>query len=167
MSNNDLIKLMSDTYEFSECELSSLQKNDLNNIRKFIGNTYSMISNFVFIDFHNNFTYESFEDMKNDFNNGILKISTKYNFSPVLGDVYNLLFRASHDYFHLLLNEPFSFDGELKVYKFTCNLTNNQLIHKVLRSEILYQSCYSSLHNGEFIMPQKLILKDFHKDFKI
>jgi len=88
---------------------------------------------------------------------GVLEISVDFNNPVVLSPAANLFFRAIHDSHHLLLNAPFSWEGELKTVRHFCSLTNNPIFHRILFSEIILQAAaYCVL--GRFPDEQKLIL---------
>lgn len=66
--------------------------------------------------------YRSFISMKNDIqNNNRLKIFTGNSDHPIWSREINILFRLYHDYYgHYKNNCPFTFTGELLVYKYHC-----------------------------------------------
>lgn len=89
---------------------------------------------------------------------GRLKISTRNNKS-IFDENTNLMFRAIHDYHHVINNYDFSFTGEARacIY-FTKLFPYNKEIRQILFSEITLQAAYF-LHYGKF-GSQKLVIVD-------
>ena len=83
-----------------------------------------------------------------------LLISSAHSEHPVLTPAQNVEFRALHDHHHLLTAAGFGWAGELATYHLAC-ATAPEMIHWILRSEILLQAAYK-LETGEFA-EQKLV----------
>lgn len=102
--------------------------------------------------------YANLEEMTNGIESGnILRISSDHNNSALLPGDLNLKFRAVHDYFHYLLQQPFDFKGELNVYKATKFLHQSDIGKRMLYSEIVLQAAYATYFNG-FPQTQKVII---------
>ena len=85
---------------------------------------------------------------------GRLLISAAHSEHPVLTPEQNVRFRAVHDHHHLLTAAGFGWAGEKAAYDLAC-ATAPEMIHWVLRSEILLQAAYK-LETGLFAK-QKLV----------
>ncbi|MCL1467141.1 hypothetical protein [Argonema galeatum] len=89
---------------------------------------------------------------------GVLEISVDFNNPVVLSPATNLFFRAIHDSHHILLNAPFSWEGEIKAVRHFCSLTKNNIFHRILFSEIILQAAAYFALGGQFPNEQKLVL---------
>jgi hypothetical protein len=67
----------------------------------------------------------------------------------------NRRFRAVHDWHHILTGAGFGWEGEKATYDYAC-ATAPEMIHWILRSEILLQAAYR-LETGSFAAEQKLV----------
>jgi hypothetical protein len=111
-----------------------------------------------FIQMVNYNPYKNLEEMTKDVedNNRIL-ISTLNNDSQLLPGYLNLQFRAVHDYLHYLLQQPFDYTGEYKVYQAQKHVYKTKLRRQILYSEIVLQAAYCT-YFGKFADKQKVIL---------
>ena len=104
--------------------------------------------------------YASATELLADFQqNRRIQVSTDYNDPIVLHKEGNLQFRFIHDYHHCVLNADFSWEGEIKAYRYFCSLTHNETFHRILRSELIYQAAVC-VYLGYFPDTQKLVLSD-------
>ena len=85
---------------------------------------------------------------------GRLLVSAANGEHPVLTLEQNIQFRAVHDHHHLLTAAGFGWAGEKAAYDLAC-ATAPEMIHWILRSEILLQAAYK-LETGLFAK-QKLV----------
>lgn len=85
---------------------------------------------------------------------GVLFISTESIAHPYLTDVENALFRAVHDWHHIVVDADSTLNGEIATFEHACSTAPNE-IHWMLRSEIVLQAA-ACIATGEF-QPQKLV----------
>ena len=85
---------------------------------------------------------------------GVLFISVESISHPFLTDAENALFRAVHDWHHIVVNADSSLNGEMLAFEHACS-TAPSGIHWMLRSEILLQAA-ACIATGQF-QPQKLV----------
>jgi hypothetical protein len=107
-----------------------------------------------------------------DFRQGVIRVNTSGNDSLLWGKVYNLQFRAIHDYIHCMFELNFNFQDEVRAFNrqiefsledsFTLKFPymNWELYKKVLRSEIIYQAAIKEHFKVFDIDTQKIILED-------
>lgn len=86
----------------------------------------------------------------------VLLVSNLNNDSKLLPGDLNLKFRAVHDYLHYILQQPFNFLGEYKVYQAQKHIHKSKLRRQMLYSEVVLQAAYCE-HFGIFPQ-QKLVL---------
>ena len=99
-------------------EMHLLSEEDIKLLKDFTKHMYLEFSKsnaFIFqksepYDYINN----GFEKMREDSKKGFIKVSTAGDDSELLGD-YNLMFRASHDYIHILTDATFDYEDEILV----------------------------------------------------
>ena len=115
----------------------------------------------IVIDYVSGQPYTSAQDMRESFNRtGILKISTDFNDSPLMGPSVNLLFRAAHDLHHIRsANCEFNLDGEICAFTKFAKYTHFRMFRYILFSEIVGQVC-ALRHWGKGVTyaPQKTVL---------
>ncbi len=87
---------------------------------------------------------------------GRLLITTANSEHPFWDMRLNTMFRAVHDWHHLVVDRGFGWEGELAAYRFAVKHAPER-IHWILRSEILGQAAVA-LETGEF-PAQKLVYK--------
>lgn len=85
---------------------------------------------------------------------GVLVISTANSDHPFLTDIENALFRAVHDWHHIIVEADSTLNGEMLTFEHACTTAPVE-IHWMLRSEILLQAA-ACIATGEF-QPQKLV----------
>lgn len=85
---------------------------------------------------------------------GILRVSIAYNNHPFWGESTNAMFRAIHDWHHIILNCDDTLDGEIITY-LHARESAPDCIGWILRSEIVLQAAACIL-TGKF-QPQKLV----------
>lgn len=85
---------------------------------------------------------------------GVLFISTESISHPFLTDVENALFRAVHDWHHIVVDADSTLNGEMLTFEHACSTAPSE-IHWMLRSEILLQAA-ACIATGQF-QPQKLV----------
>lgn len=105
------------------------------------------------------FDYPSYEAMRDDWQaNGSIKINTDFSTGTIFGDPrVNWLFRAWHDYCHLLVDAPFDAEGERKAATEQINqvyvldgLSESEklLFARIIDIEVNGQMDYYVAHNG-------------------
>lgn len=162
MKTTDLIQREANKYLRYKDQLPNIPLCEVVNFRKEVEETYARIEaasiaplNILFVDED---PYKDLGEMTNDIRNfGRMKVSTLYNNSGLLPGNLNLKFRAVHDYFHYLLQQPFDFKGELNVYKATKFLHSSDIGKRILYSEIVLQAAYCTYFGG-FPDKQKVII---------
>lgn len=85
---------------------------------------------------------------------GVLFISVENISHPFLTDVENALFRAVHDWHHIVVDADSTLNGEILAFEHACSTAPSE-IWWMLRSEILLQAA-ACIATGEF-QPQKLV----------
>jgi hypothetical protein len=60
--------------------------------------------------------------------------------SPILTHHQNVMFRAVHDYHHVLAGADFTIGGEIKAFQHVARLTDNQTLKRFFFSEIVLQA---------------------------
>jgi ubiquinone biosynthesis protein Coq4 len=85
---------------------------------------------------------------------GVLFVSIESISHPFLTDVENALFRAVHDWHHILMDADSTLNGEIATFKHACTTAPRE-IWWMLRSEIVLQAA-ACIATGEF-QPQKLV----------
>lgn len=102
--------------------------------------------------------YENVEQLTNGIKTAnLLRVSEDFNDSRLLPGELNLKFRAVHDYLHYVLQQPFTAEGEIKVYKLQKRLHCSAIGKRILFSEVVLQACYAE-YFGVFAPQQKVIL---------
>lgn len=109
----------------------------------------------LFVDYE---PYENLEQLTADvLGNNIMKISSLNNSSLLLPGLFNLKFRAVHDYLHYFLQQPFGFAGEYKVYQAQKHMHKSRIGRQILFSEVVLQAAYCE-YFGTFAPTQKIVL---------
>ena len=85
---------------------------------------------------------------------GVLFISIESISHPFITDTENALFRAVHDWHHIVVDADSTLNGEMLTFEHACSTAPFE-IHWMLRSEILLQAA-ACIATGEF-QPQKLV----------
>lgn len=158
MRNDELIKRNALIYERYKCQLDTIDPKEIEQFRLEVRLAYNRIANLLDVQFVGNDPYPDLERMTSHVDHtGILLVSKLHNDSNLLSETENLMFRAVHDYFHYLLQQPFDFKGELNVYKATKYLHKSDIGKRLLYSEIVLQASYCTYFNG-FSDKQKVII---------
>jgi ribosomal protein S18 acetylase RimI-like enzyme len=91
--------------------------------------------------------YENAEQMHDDIDQGIYRVTSLHSHHPVWSVDTNVAFRVSHDLLgHGVAGSDFSFAGEVAAYQAECTATPEHL-WPVLFSEIIAQSAYANIHH--------------------
>jgi hypothetical protein len=163
-------------YSEAPDQLAEISQEDRIALRTVITRMFAFITYDEHYSVHFDFTiedpykYDTVREVRNDYIKGIIKVNVSGNNSELWGPVYNLMFRAIHDYIHAKHKLDFTYRDEIDAYyiqikssaPFMNNLTDKQarLYLEILRSEIVYQAAYKT-HFNEFHVPvQKIILQD-------
>lgn len=152
-------------------DLYLIKSYDIHTFRQLINAQFSEISKIIYFDFYNNdpYPYETIDELEKDFRNKVIKVNTSGNESELWGKVYNLQFRAIHDWIHCVHQLDFNYrhetraydlqlDYSLKEYGKQFHYINWDLYSNILRSEIVYQAAVKE-HFKEFHIDQKVILR--------
>lgn len=169
------IKRIAEAYVNAKDDLPGIPIHSRILLQRIINNMFSQISKeFVHFDFvkKDPYKYDTVKPMRFDYEHTQhIKINVSGNNSILWGPVYNLMFRAIHDFIHVNGSLDFNYTAEVNAYHQQINWTvshkhlaesnvNMALYERVLRSEIVYQAAYKT-HFGKFHVPvQKIILKD-------
>lgn len=121
--------------------MKEISDNDIKTIRDITSKAFTMLEKAVKIEFVTGQPYENHKQIIADFATGKMLISTDFNDSELFGETANLHFRAIHDFYHAILNEPFGYTGEANVYELQ-KLLYPAKYWKVLYSEIVLQTAY-------------------------
>lgn len=85
---------------------------------------------------------------------GVLFVSVDHISHPFLTDVENALFRAVHDWHHIVVDADSTLNGEMLTFEHACGTAPSE-IWWMLRSEIVLQAA-ACIATGSF-QPQKLV----------
>lgn len=85
---------------------------------------------------------------------GVLFVSTEHISHPFLANVENALFRAVHDWHHIVVDADSTLNGEIATFEHARSTAPRE-IWWMLRSEIVLQAA-ACIATGEF-QPQKLV----------
>lgn len=107
--------------------------------------------------------YASADELREDVAKGILRISTDFNVSPLLGEEINLLFRVAHDLHHAATATcNFELWGECCAFaKFAALAKGNGRLINILFSEIVAQVCFLRVFSR--YTDQRMIAHAFRK----
>ncbi len=161
-------------YNSSYDDFHAMHIYDVRNFQKLIQQQFADLSENIFFDFveYLPYKYDSIDKMIADFRKGTIKVNTSGNDSRLWGKVYNLQFRAIHDYIHCLHHLNFNFQDEVKAFEKQVRFSMQDrytrkfpymdwnLYYQTLRSEIIYQAAVKT-HSKLFDLDsQKIVLKD-------
>jgi hypothetical protein len=167
------IKRIALAYDDCEDQLHLIPEHKIHRFRRIVIDQFVYITKsahpqiyFDFVD-KDPYEYKLVEELMLDYQRGTLKINSSGNDSKLWGPVYNLMFRAVHDWIHCVKGYNFNYKDEVAAYKFQVEFSEAaggnvdwELYEKVLRSEIVYQAAYKTYFD-EFHVPfQKIILAD-------
>jgi hypothetical protein len=165
------IKRIAEGYVTADNEINIISEFQRIQFRTLICKMFDSLSHTVHFDFTKDdpYNYESIQEVLPDFNKGRIKVNVSGNDSELWGPVYNLMFRAIHDYIHARYKFEFTVEDEVKAYYEQIGLSKDYLTGtsadwimytKVLKSEIIYQACVKQ-HFGKFHLDeQKIILSE-------
>lgn len=174
VGNKREIKRIAEAYVKAKDDLPSITESDRLVLRGVIGRMFAGASNSIHFDFTKKdpYDYNTIKQMRWDYDHGhIVKVNVSGNNSKMWGPVYNLMFRAVHDYVHARWEFDFNYQAEVLAWERQLWLTKAQaaipmhigiydLYGKILRSEIVYQAAYKTYFK-EFHLPvQKIVLAD-------
>ena len=147
--NEQEVKTNSAIYVRGKDRTSSLSPDFISELNGKIDSLFnSFVKSSVNVCFVNGQPYNDLKEMQDDFfNKGRLLVSLDHNESPIFDKVSNLKNRAFHDYLHCILDAPFTYEGEKRVYKATCNFIPVKF-HKILYSEFVLQTAYTVNHGN-------------------
>ena len=150
------IQTTAERYKEHIDEVAGIPTSAIRNMHNLIQMQFSDISKKVHFQFVNNepYSYEKIEELDKDWREGTIKVNCTGNDSLFWGKLYNLQFRAIHDYIHCLHRLNFNYYDEVRAYQAQVNfgLTEYgkhipfldwELHNKILRSEIVYQAAVS------------------------
>lgn len=171
-TDRDAVERIAKAYAFAPDDFQYMRDADLHNMRKLIQAQFAYLSEKVYFDFVDTdpYPYVKIDELDADWRRGIIKVNTSGNESVLWGKVYNLQFRAIHDYIHCVHRLDFNFLAEAKAFKHQYEFSimdrfakqfpymDWELYQKVLRSEIVYQAAVKE-HYEQFHIDQKIILK--------
>lgn len=117
------------------------------------------------------YEYDKVAELMPDFERGKVIVNSTGNNSTFWGEAHNLMFRAIHDYIHVVNELDFNFEHEKEAYewqlidsltmadKYEVRGIDWKLYSSIIRSEIVYQAAVKT-HYGTFhLTNQKIILK--------
>lgn len=138
-------------------DLTSQVTNDKRNSLIYWNNkAFDFVESAVKVEYTSNDPYESVNDLILDVKtNGKMLIYSGHNNSSIFPAEDNLRFRAVHDFFHFILNEPFTYEGESNVYEYQKRWYSEDTWN-ILKSEIVYQTAFAVYYNK--FPDQKLVL---------
>lgn len=171
--SGNIIEKIAKGYAEADDDAPYIKDSDLHNMRQLINLQFAHLSQKVYFDFVDKdpYTYTKIDELDFDWRRGIIKVNTSGNDSMVWGKVYNLQFRAIHDYIHCLHRLDFNFYSEIEAFKkqyefslkdeFTTHFPymDWDLYKNVIRSEIVYQAAVKE-HFQQFHIDQKIVLAD-------
>lgn len=137
-------------------QLATIDPKEIEQYRSEIKEAYSRL--WVQIEFVEHDPYKNLEEMTRGIHQtNTLFISNLNNDSALLPGTLNLFFRAVHDHLHYLLQQPFDFEGEYKVYQAQKLMHKSKIAKQILYSEIVLQAAYCT-YFGKFADKQKIVL---------
>lgn len=143
MKTIDLIQREALKYERFKCQLTLIAPEEVEQFRSEVEQAYERLPKDLAIIFVDKDPYPDLFNMTRDIQDcNRMDVSSEHNESQLLPGDLNLKFRAVHDYFHYLLQQPFDFKGELNVYKATKFLHKSDIGKRILYSEIVLQAAY-------------------------
>jgi hypothetical protein len=94
--------------------------------------------------------YATHAEMRRDvLVNHRLKVFIGGTDSPVLSHHHNVMFRAIHDYHHIVCGSDFTLKGEIRTWRYVASLLQNLTLKKFLFSEIVLQAA-TAIKTGKF-----------------
>jgi hypothetical protein len=161
-------------YKASLDQLGEVSDDEIHLFRKLIQLQFADISKNIYFDFVEDhpYRYTYIDEMLLDFRKGFIKINTSGNDSRLWGKVYNLQFRAIHDYIHCLHHLDFNFPDEVKAFNKQIAFSvgaryalkfphlNWDKYTQALKSEIIYQAAVKAYFKVFDLDTQKIVLTE-------
>lgn len=159
MTNKQYIRKNALIYQRYKDNFNELTEQDLYEFRSEIVKAYNAIPlkeiKVLFVDVD---PYKTVAELTADVrNNRVMRVFSGGSDSKLLPGMLNLMFRAIHDYWHYVLQAPFTAEGEIKVFNRQAKHHTSITSQKILFSEVVLQACYAE-YFGEFASVQKVIL---------
>ena len=171
-AGTERIEQIAKAYKEHADDLPKISEKDRISFRSMINKQFSQLSLVRGITFDfpltDPYKYETIDELLPDFQNNLIRVNSSGNDSQLWGPVYNLMFRAIHDWIHVknlldfnYADELIAFWEQIKFSKLFPSLRFDfDLYAKCLRSEIIYQAAYKEYY-GEFHVPiQTIVLED-------
>jgi hypothetical protein len=169
------VELIAEHYKAATDNLPGILMEDIHNFRKLIQLQFADISKVIYFDFVDEYPYkyDFVDEMVADFKKGFIRVNTSGNDSRLWGKVYNLQFRAIHDFIHCLHHLHFNFTDEVTAYRKQMAFSRQDRYAKkfpfldwnmyeaVLRSEIIYQAAVKTNYKLIDLDTQKIVLDAF------
>ena len=175
MRNAAEIKRIAIAYEEAKDEIKKIPREQIHLFRKLIKDQFNFLTSHhssrpIYFDFvlEDPYEYIKVSEMLADFELGSIGVNCSGNDSKLWGPVYNLFFRAIHEWIHCNYKLDFNYEHEVEAFRRQMEFSTAggggkidwDLYEKVLRSEIVYQAAYKT-HFNVFHLPfQKIILAD-------
>jgi len=170
----DALGRLAEGYKKAADAIDNIPDYEVHAFRKLIQLQFADLSKIIYFDFVNHYPYEYKEvvEMIYDFRKGVIQVNTSGNDSKLWGKVYNLQFRAIHDYIHCLHNLDFNFPNEVRAfnqqlafskgsrYALKFPYLNWERYEAVLRSEIIYQAAIKEHFKVFDLDTQKIVLRE-------
>jgi hypothetical protein len=170
------VERIAKAYTEAPNEILSIPEDDCRIIHRLVTEQFTYLSKKRYFEFvpTEPYKYDVVSEMGADFfNRNKVVVNTTGNNSDFWGELYNLMFRGVHDYYHIHHGLDFNYLDEVEAYK-------NQFIHshwiasqagfardvnwslyaRLLRSEIVYQAAYKTYYKEFHLPEQKIILSD-------
>lgn len=158
MTNQQYIRKNALIYQRYKDEFDKLSEQELYDFRSEVIKSYNAIPhkkiNLTFVDYD---PYKSVDELSADVKKGEIKVFSGGSDSKLLPGMLNLMFRAAHDYWHYILQAPFTAEGEIRVFNYQVKQHPSITSQKILFSEVVLQACFAE-YFGEFAQTQKVIL---------
>jgi len=168
----DNVEVLGQHYAETEDELHLVDREVTRSLRAFTEKLYNTLTTeveVIFVDYEPyNYLKDGAVEMMKDYEQGFIKVPTLGDDSEIFEE-FNLMFRASHDIVHCIMNKSFSYEDEFDTFLYTARMfriwnpdlyqAEEEQAIRVLRSEIIYQSAFKN-SEAENIIDQKIILSD-------
>lgn len=149
MMANSLLRMLSKEYTSApDLFLTDADRADL---VKFILREYQHLRNVgIEVVLSDVDPYPDYTEMREDvLLNHRLKVFIGGTDSPILTQHENIMFRAVHDYHHVVCGGDFSLKGEIRAFKHVASLLKNATLQRLLFSEIVLQAA-TAIKTGAF-----------------
>lgn len=167
----EAIERIAKGYSETPNEISQITPEQIRKFRMFTLILFIKIHRFIeFVDYEP-YEYNIIDPVRKDWLADTLKVNTTGNNSELWGPFYNLLFRAIHDYIHVIYKLDFNFEDEVTAYEEQIKFSlfskpkdwtdeDVNIFKKVLRSEIIYQAAVKTFYGEFHLEEQKIILSN-------